>query len=241
MEEGAENGPEGARESVDLTAFGLPPDAIAERVNAVIAAAEAAAEGIKEDAEAEARTYLADSRQRAEELMDERARMIVDLTDSLIAQATSVKREFDSLMNAIEEGRGRLRELTPGARDAARPPRVTGEAAAPPPRPPAAPPAPLHREPEAAPAAPGPSRPAEPDPSRSAEPDPSRPPEKVPPTPGSDPAEGGVRETDRARLVAMQMAVSGAGRAEIADRLRREFGLTDPDPILDELARSVGL
>jgi hypothetical protein len=38
-----------------------------------------------------------------------------------------------------------------------------------------------------------------------------------------------------ARLLATQMAVSGAGRAEIAKRLRKGFGIDDPGAILDAI------
>jgi hypothetical protein len=41
--------------------------------------------------------------------------------------------------------------------------------------------------------------------------------------------------TDSARLVAIEMAVAGSTRTEVALRLRDEFGLQRPDPILDDV------
>jgi hypothetical protein len=40
---------------------------------------------------------------------------------------------------------------------------------------------------------------------------------------------------DGARLLATQMAVAGSGRAEIDSRLRNEFGIEDPGPMLDAI------
>lgn len=47
--------------------------------------------------------------------------------------------------------------------------------------------------------------------------------------------EGGSRSTAAARLLATQMAVSGAGREEIEARLRRGFDLGDTSRILDAI------
>jgi hypothetical protein len=37
------------------------------------------------------------------------------------------------------------------------------------------------------------------------------------------------------RLIANQMAIAGANRVEVARRLQRQFGIADPDPVLDEI------
>lgn len=37
------------------------------------------------------------------------------------------------------------------------------------------------------------------------------------------------------RLLTTQMSVAGADRDEIAERLREEFGVTDPEPILKDM------
>jgi hypothetical protein len=44
-----------------------------------------------------------------------------------------------------------------------------------------------------------------------------------------------VAATDSARLVAIEMAVGGSTRQEVANRLRGEFGLEHPDPVLDDV------
>ncbi len=41
-----------------------------------------------------------------------------------------------------------------------------------------------------------------------------------------------------ARLLATQMAILGSSREAIASRLRDEFGIEEPDPILDPIMRS---
>ena len=41
--------------------------------------------------------------------------------------------------------------------------------------------------------------------------------------------------TDSARLVAIEMAVAGSTRGEVALRLRTEFGVQRPDPFLDDV------
>lgn len=40
---------------------------------------------------------------------------------------------------------------------------------------------------------------------------------------------------DGARLVAIEMAVGGATRGAVGDRLRREFGVAEPTPVLDDV------
>lgn len=45
----------------------------------------------------------------------------------------------------------------------------------------------------------------------------------------------GRQGASAARLLATQMAISGAGRAEIEDKLRSGFAIEDPAPILDAI------
>jgi hypothetical protein len=45
----------------------------------------------------------------------------------------------------------------------------------------------------------------------------------------------GLAATDSGRLVAIEMAVAGSTRAEVALRLRDGFELQSPDPILDDV------
>ena len=55
------------------------------------------------------------------------------------------------------------------------------------------------------------------------------------PPPASHPAAGALREA--ALIRATQMAVGGSSRAEIDAAFRRELGLADPGPLLDEVFR----
>ncbi|MGI8462334.1 MAG: hypothetical protein ACR2OC_12000, partial [Solirubrobacterales bacterium] len=43
-----------------------------------------------------------------------------------------------------------------------------------------------------------------------------------------------------ARILATQMAVAGSSRAEILVRLRKEFGIADPEPIVDSVVDNPG-
>jgi hypothetical protein len=85
----------------------------------IIEAAEKAAAGIIEDADAQARRYIDASRRRADALADERVRVMSDLTDTLIRQAELVRRQSDELLGALDRARGELasrigEELSPG-------------------------------------------------------------------------------------------------------------------------------
>jgi hypothetical protein len=209
------------------------------RIKAIIEAAEKAAAGIIEDAEVQARRYLEQSRDRADHLADQRVQAISDLTDSLLQQAETVKRQSDQLIDSLDKARSQI--------DTANRPDLT-----------AAPPG----SDSAAPLDPGPRpphlQPVEPEaPSLKAVP-PASPPPVTPqalppmsPPPAADPrldqaASGGSPAgnraaapsnagpySDGARLLATQMAVAGSGRVEIEHRLRTEFGIEDAAPILD--------
>src|SRR4051794_3169148 len=81
-----------------------------ERIQVIIDAAEKAAAGIIEDAEAQARRYLEESRRRAEMITAERAQTISELTDSLIDQAETVKQQSDGLIAALDDAKGKIEE-----------------------------------------------------------------------------------------------------------------------------------
>ena len=90
-----------------------------ERIQVIIEAAEKAAAGIIEDADAQARRYIDTSRRRADLLADERVRVMSDLTDTLIRQAEMVRRQSDELLTALDAARTELanrigQELTTG-------------------------------------------------------------------------------------------------------------------------------
>jgi hypothetical protein len=55
----------------------------------------------------------------------------------------------------------------------------------------------------------------------------------VGPSPDAPPGVGGTSEG--VRLVATEMAIAGSTRAEIEGRLRAEFGVQDPEPVLAEI------
>jgi hypothetical protein len=91
-----------------------------QRIQAIIQAAEQAAAGIIEDADAQARHYIDSSRQKADALADERVRVMSGLTETLVRQAELVRRQSDELLSALDSARDELaghlgKELTPGA------------------------------------------------------------------------------------------------------------------------------
>jgi vacuolar-type H+-ATPase subunit H len=200
-----------------------------ERIQVIIEAAEKAAAGIIEDADAQARRYIEASRQRADVLADERVRVMSDLTETLIRQAELVKRQSDELLTALDSARGELasrvgQELSVGSPEPA-------------PEPP--PPAPVPPEmPQQAPRVPH-LQPVESErpglqavePGLGPAPEPPPAPTPAPP-PVNQPGRGPAA-SDGARLLAAQMAVAGSTRDEIETRLRDEFGIQDAAPILD--------
>jgi hypothetical protein len=210
-----------------------------ERIQVIIEAAEKAAAGIIEDADAQAHRYIEASRERADVLADERVRVMSDLTDTLIRQAEMVKRQSDELLAALDSARNELatrigQELSPGGeRGAGQPPQgEPGESRVP------------HLQPveSGRPGlqAVGPPGGPQPGPQSAPEPPPppapqqgSPPPPPPPPQPAGQPAAGGATASDGARLLAAQMAVAGSSRQEIEARLRAEFGIEDATPILD--------
>jgi hypothetical protein len=226
-----------------------------ERIQVIIEAAEKAAAGIIEDADAQARRYIDASRRRADDLADERVRVMSDLTETLIRQAELVRQQSDELLTALDKARNELATRIGQELSAAQPAgRIESSALSGQPaeggqgeriphlhavesdRPglqavdqPAAAEQPLE-------AAPGPEAesaqgpPQQPDPAV-----PPTPPQSVPP-PSS--ASSGTRPSDGARLLAAQMAVAGSSREEIEKRLHDEFGIEDAGPIIDGILGS---
>jgi hypothetical protein len=254
-------GSEGQQPSGSVPPLRESVNAAGERIQVIIEAAEQAAAGIIEDADAQARRYIDASRKRADALADERVRVMADLTDTLIRQADVVKRQSDELLSALDSARSELatrigQELSsggpasgpaqlqepakgaPGQRvphlhpvESGRPDLQAVES------PPAEETA-TAEEPEAAeePAA------AEPSPPPAPQAPQAPPPEQAPPAQQSTPPpappadeQGGAAPSpsDGARLLAAQMAVAGSSREEIESRLRDEFGIEDAAPILD--------
>jgi cell division septum initiation protein DivIVA len=85
----------------------------AERLEAIVEAAERAAEGVIDDAEAQARRYLAQARAEADRLAESRVSGLPDLIDSLLAQATSLRQEAERLQATLEEARVRIDAAEP--------------------------------------------------------------------------------------------------------------------------------
>lgn len=195
---------------------------IGSRIESIIAAAEQAAAGIRQDAEENARRYYEDSRQRADEVAVARMREVADLTDGLIKRAKTVAQQSDELIAALEEaGRQAMSAARSGARREPAPAPEAGGAEADPLAPPPASEAPPPRhEPREAPATLSPPVRAEGQPSQPTAPEPSAAPAQV---------------SQGARLLATQMAVAGSSRDQIARRLHDEFGIRDASAILNEI------
>jgi len=227
-----------------------------DRGQAVVEAAERAASEILADATRDAERRIADARGRAEAVGRERVEMMSALSDSLLEQATTVKRQADILIEALDRVIATLeheleRPARPAQEPAAAPRRPAPRRLVGRPPPAARPPAPPPRQP-VPPPAPAPSAAPQGDPSRRGRPldairdrvargetkppdspAPARPPKRAqdPQRPPRKPVSEGTAEG--ARILATQMAVAGSTRAEILVRLRKEFGIQDPEPIVD--------
>lgn len=80
----------------------------AERLEAIVEAAERAAEGVIDDAEAQARRYLAQAQAEADRLAEGRSSELSGLIETLLGQALSLRREAESLQATLEEARARI-------------------------------------------------------------------------------------------------------------------------------------
>jgi vacuolar-type H+-ATPase subunit H len=85
-----------------------PAASTADRLAAIVEAAERAAVTVIDDAEEQARRRLEQARAEAERLVAERLAAIADLTDSLVAQAEEIRGRSERLVSALEEARRRL-------------------------------------------------------------------------------------------------------------------------------------
>ncbi|HEX6601873.1 MAG TPA: hypothetical protein VF030_04465, partial [Solirubrobacterales bacterium] len=91
----------------------------AERLEAIVEAAERAAEGVIDDAEAQARRYLAQARAEADRIAEERVADVSGLIDSLLAQALTLRQEAERLQATLEAAKARI-EPGPAPEHAAR-------------------------------------------------------------------------------------------------------------------------
>jgi uncharacterized membrane protein len=80
----------------------------AERLEAIVEAAERAAEGVIDDAEAQARRYLTQARAEADRITERRMSDLSHLIDNLLGQATSLQREAERMQTALEEAKFRI-------------------------------------------------------------------------------------------------------------------------------------
>lgn len=80
----------------------------AERIGAIVEAAERAAVAVIDDAEKQARQHLDEAQAEADRLVAERLASLTSLTDSLVAQAESIKGESERLVANLEEAKRRL-------------------------------------------------------------------------------------------------------------------------------------
>jgi cell division septum initiation protein DivIVA len=80
----------------------------AERLEAIVEAAERAAESVIDDAEAQARRYLAQARAEADRVAVGRGGELGDLIETLLGQAISLRQEAERLQSTLEEARQRI-------------------------------------------------------------------------------------------------------------------------------------
>jgi len=80
----------------------------AERLEAIVESAERAAEGVIDDAETQARRYLAQARAEADRLSEGKLSELSDLVDTLIGQAASLRQEAERLQATLEVARSRI-------------------------------------------------------------------------------------------------------------------------------------
>lgn len=89
-------------EPAEILEPGAPADLPSVRMQAVIEAAERAAEAIRLDAEQQAREHLADAQRKADRLTTERVRMVARLTDELIEHAAAVQQRSAQILAALD-------------------------------------------------------------------------------------------------------------------------------------------
>ena len=191
-----------------------------ERVQAVLDATDRAAEEILDNAKAEAQRYVRETHSRAERLTKERLDRISSLTEELLSQTSSIQKQAQTLSEVLDRSVARLAEDL--GIDEERPGGTAGVAA------------------------PAPSSMGEEEIGGTTE----------EPLAGELSAEKPARSgrlfgrrkrsdsgqpSDGARLVALQMKVAGEDDEAIAQRLKDEFGIGDPAPILELIDSEEGV
>lgn len=79
-----------------------------ERLEAIVEAAERAAESVIDDAEAQARKYLAQAQAEADRRTGDRLEELSELIDVLLAQALSLRQETERLQATLEVAKDRI-------------------------------------------------------------------------------------------------------------------------------------
>jgi hypothetical protein len=80
----------------------------AERLEAIVEAAERAAQGVIDDAEAQAHRYLAQARAEADHAAEGRVGELSDLLETLLGQAVALRQEAERLQGTLEAARERV-------------------------------------------------------------------------------------------------------------------------------------
>jgi DivIVA domain-containing protein len=188
--------------------------AAAERVEAIVGAAEASAREIEERAQADA----AERVRRAEAAVEE----LLGRTEALKAEVDDFVARMAGFKTSIEQMRA---DFDSGARPDPAATAVLEPVSVPVPRPEPI----LEPEPEPA---------LEPEPESAPEPEPAPAPQPVATAAVSSSRED--RSSEGARLIALNMALSGAPRDETARYLRENFDLSDQDDLLDDVYARAG-
>src|SRR3954453_1511066 len=87
----------------------------AQRLEMIVEAAERAAEGVIDDAEAQARRYLTQARGEADRITDRRMEDLSHMVDVLLDQADSLQREAERMQTLLEEAKFRIDPEQPEA------------------------------------------------------------------------------------------------------------------------------
>jgi DivIVA domain-containing protein len=190
--------------------------ATGEQVRAIVEAAERSVAGMRADAETESREHVARVAEAADELRAKLEQAERDVTSVLAHLREGVGRLHDDLL-ALQAGAVALSASTepmpPEAEADAREDEVT-------------PPRPLRSVPEPEP---------EPEPEAEPAPDPV-----VPEAPSPAATAAGSDDTDAARIVALDLAMSGTPREEADRIIAGQYTVADRSALLDEVYAAVG-
>jgi hypothetical protein len=85
-----------------------PETSTAERLAAIVEAAERAAVTVIDDAEKQAQQHLEQARIEADRIVSDRVASMVDLTDSLVAQAAAIRDQSKQLLASLAEAKRRI-------------------------------------------------------------------------------------------------------------------------------------